>query len=158
MKNRKINSKQRLLDLLDNFKVSDDLTISELKKEFSEDITTYKKEINKHEKKLLKDFKGSFLKRMSSDGLFDSLDIIHISNIRYESYTENLDRVYHCSGDKISFSSNNLIHCNHNKLDDLLTEKKLRSYEVITQSEYDEYMVEYVNLMTRLKNIVNIDK
>lgn len=159
MKDININRKKRLIELIDNFIVVENLdmsmTITELKSKLSEDTNKYDVAKQENEQKVIKDFDGVFLKLYEEDGTFgDSLDVLYISKLRLDGYNTEYDRLYSCDGEMITFGG---IGVNINELtgmNKLMSEEKLRSYTKISQKEYNQLKTEAVNLNTRLNKII----
>jgi hypothetical protein len=105
-------------------------------------------------------YKESYLKKIDEDSIFGkTINIYYI--MRLEGTGKNTDwkTFYHVSGNKISFSSQNINFrgLDPQRVDDSFTAEKLDSMQVITKDEYLKYHEQYFQIQESLNKIINKD-
>ena len=159
MGNREINKKRRLLELIDDYQLSNGArihcTLDGFVDLLKKDIKNYDDDKRVREEQLIKDFTDIYLKKYSDDGLIvgKELLVIHITSLKVDGYTDRYERIYKCEGSRISFNRVNVL-MDDKLYPDHMREETLRSYEVIDKEQYDEFVEKYNAISGNIDKII----
>lgn len=157
MKNSNIGAKKTILKMLSKLNDVDSLrTVAEMRYNFEKEINEYEVELKNKETSLIDEFSNVYLSHKSEDGLFGGkeLEIFHITSLEFEAYSTDYEKVYKCKGERIGFNNINVNKGPLNSYFRGLTEKEIRSYKVITKSEYDKYVMAYEKMSKDISQII----
>ena len=153
MKDRGINKKKRVLEVLRD--LDGDITLSQIREAFTEDISNYEDIINNEEKKLIEKYTDSYLfRRCQNPILGEHIEIFNIKTIKFEAYSTEFDKVYKATGTRILFSKD------ETRLTDNLEyysfcKDSLENCNIITKEDFDTLINKHNRISEQLGTIMN---
>lgn len=153
MKDRGINKKKRVLEALRD--LDGDITLSQIREAFTEDISNYEDIINNEEKELIEKYTDSYLFRRCQDTILgEHIEIFNIKTINFEAYSTEFDKVYKATGTRILFSKDET-RLSHDLKYYSFTKGELENCDIITKEDFDTFINKHNRISEQLGTIMN---
>ena len=135
-------------------KYDENLTLAEFKQVIKHKEEAVKNKEEETFSSIKKEFKNISLKRIYKCPIYGkTLEVHHIEDITTKERTTDWELIYTVIGIRLSFSSRDV---NYRVLvNTKFTEKDLRAMEIITASNYIEYMDRYNDISEQLEQLIN---
>lgn len=132
-------------------------TIAQLKKAIEADEISAKQKETEEIERVKKEFSNTYLKQKVNCTLFgETLKVYHLKEYVRSERTTDWELIYYFEGTKMSFSKRDISKRDFNtdRVDNHLSEKDLKEMEVISKTEYVDYIQHYEQITERLENII----
>jgi hypothetical protein len=150
-------NKHTMLRLLNSFTgLSDSYSIAELKQYLANEIKDEENARKEKDEEIIEKYNGVYLKKIDENSIFgQELELIYISKITSDSYTDRGNRTFELGGTRLSFSPMNVYKSEFKEGDvySLFTEQELEEYEIITSEEYVEYEAKLKEFQNLIKSV-----
>lgn len=160
MNNRYINNKKRVLEELND--LDGDITISQLREAYTEEITEYEDKDNKYYDDIIEKFTGAYLMRKITHDLFgEQIELLHIESIELGGFYDTGARVLACKHTKVSFNKHESMMRTYDDLGHVhshLDGTDLLFYNVITKEVFDEYVAIHTEISNKLNEVLTKHK
>lgn len=148
--------KSNFLKLIDSYQGDKSISVEELYNKFKLDLETKKEAENNHEKEVISEFSGTYLKFFDPNGRFDQkeLTVLKIDSLEVETYTDRWDRVYKASGSKVYVGICGVTVTNlDSRSDSHFIESELKKFTKISKKEFDEFFAEGNSINERINQL-----
>ncbi len=156
MKN--INTKRLILKKINTLDESLlDLSLSDFLTQIALDVKKSDANISELENNIVNTYKDVYLK-LNHDKKYcgQTFEVLHITNVKIDSFTTDYERTFLLFGELITFSDNSLDkrHLTANNREVNKTISELEQYIRITKEEYNNYKLQYETINTLITNII----
>jgi len=151
----------RTLKALEDSDLPDSCTIGEAKVLIQNEIKEQENQRVVQDELVVNKFNGTYLKRIAPDKLFgDTLEVIQVTGVKPETYTTDWERTFGLKGRIITFDR---LHIHSREFSEgnvsaSYTEKTLDTFQVIDETEFLLYVVEYNKINSTLQTLLAENK